>query len=79
MRRKPRRLPASFARISSDLLTDFPETDSANQEDGQHQRPAAMIPGVGKAIKDVDIDNDAFKGIEAMIMSMTPYERSIRR
>ena len=34
-----------------------------------------MIPGVGKAIKDVDIDNDAFKGIEAMIMSMTPYER----
>lgn len=36
---------------------------------------AAMIPGVGKAIKDVDIDNDAFKGIEAMIMSMTPYER----
>ena len=36
---------------------------------------AAMIPGVGKAIKDVDIDNDAFKGIEAIIMSMTPYER----
>ena len=36
---------------------------------------AAMIPGVGKAIKDVDIDNDAFKSIEAMIGSMTPYER----
>lgn len=36
---------------------------------------AAMIPGVGKAIKDVDIDNDAFKGIEAIIYSMTPYER----
>ncbi len=36
---------------------------------------AAMIPGVGKAIKDVDIDNHAFKGIEAIINSMTPYER----
>ena len=36
----------------------------------------AMIPGVGKAIKDVDISDDAFKGIEAIIKSMTPYERS---
>jgi len=35
----------------------------------------AMIPGVGKAIKDVDISDDAFKGIEAIIKSMTPYER----
>ncbi len=35
-----------------------------------------MIPGVGKAIKDVDINDDAFKGIEAMIQSMTPFERS---
>ena len=37
---------------------------------------AAMIPGVGKAIKDVDIDDNAFKGIEAIINSMTPHERS---
>ena len=37
---------------------------------------AAMIPGVGKAIKDVDIDDNAFKGIEASINSMTPKERS---
>ncbi|NLV51869.1 MAG: signal recognition particle protein [Bacteroidales bacterium] len=36
---------------------------------------AAMIPGVGKAIKDVDIDDNAFKSIEALIGSMTPYER----
>ena len=36
---------------------------------------AAMIPGMGKAIKDVDIDDDAFKGIEAIIHSMTPVER----
>ena len=35
-----------------------------------------MIPGVGKAIKDVDISDDAFKGIEAIIKSMTPFERS---
>ena len=37
---------------------------------------AAMIPGVGKAIRDVDIDDDAFKGIEAIIQSMTPKERA---
>ncbi len=37
---------------------------------------ASMIPGVGKQIKDLDIDDDAFKGIEAIINSMTPYERS---
>ncbi|HOG25690.1 MAG TPA: signal recognition particle protein [Bacteroidales bacterium] len=36
---------------------------------------AAMIPGVSKVIKDADIDNDAFKGIEAIIASMTPQER----
>jgi signal recognition particle subunit SRP54 len=35
-----------------------------------------MIPGVGKAIKDVDISDDAFKGIEAIIQSMTPFERN---
>ena len=35
-----------------------------------------MIPGVGKAVKDMDIDDDAFKGIEAIIFSMTPAERS---
>jgi signal recognition particle subunit SRP54 len=36
----------------------------------------AMIPGVGKAIKDIDISDDAFKGIEAIINSMTVEERS---
>ena len=35
-----------------------------------------MLPGVGKAIKDVDISDDAFKGVEAIINSMTPYERA---
>ena len=37
---------------------------------------SAMIPGVGKAIRDVDIDDNAFKGIEAIIQSMTPKERT---
>ena len=37
---------------------------------------ASMIPGVGKAIKDIDIDDDAFKSIEAIIYSMTPKERT---
>ena len=35
-----------------------------------------MIPGAGKMMKDIDIDDDAFKGIEAIIHSMTPEERS---
>ncbi len=35
-----------------------------------------MIPGVGKAIKDVDINDNSFRGIEAMISSMTPFERA---
>jgi len=34
-----------------------------------------MIPGVGKALKDVDVPDDAFKSTEAIILSMTPYER----
>ncbi|MFV0346690.1 MAG: signal recognition particle protein [Bacteroidales bacterium] len=37
---------------------------------------ASMIPGMGKALRDVDIDDDAFKGIEAIIHSMTPAERA---
>ena len=43
---------------------------------GNIKELASMIPGVGKAIKDLDIDDDAFKGIEAIIQSMTPKERS---
>ncbi|MBO4851352.1 MAG: signal recognition particle protein [Prevotella sp.] len=36
----------------------------------------SMIPGMGKAVKDLDIDDDAFKSIEAIIQSMTPFERN---
>ena len=35
-----------------------------------------MIPGMGKAMKDIDISDDAFKGVESIISSMTPFERS---
>ena len=43
---------------------------------GNLKELASMIPGVGKAIKDVDIDDNAFNGIEAIIRSMTPQERT---
>ncbi len=43
---------------------------------GNLKELASMIPGVGKAIKDMDIDDNAFKGIEAIIQSMTPKERT---
>ncbi|MCD8209947.1 MAG: signal recognition particle protein, partial [Prevotella sp.] len=43
---------------------------------GNIKELASMIPGVGKAIKDVDIDDNSFKGIEAIILSMTPKERT---
>lgn len=43
---------------------------------GNIKELASMIPGVGKAIRDVDIDDNAFKGIEAIIQSMTPQERT---
>ena len=43
---------------------------------GNLKELASMIPGVGKAIKDVDVDDNAFNGIEAIIRSMTPKERT---
>ena len=43
---------------------------------GNIKELAGMIPGVGKAIKDIDIDDNAFNGIEAIIRSMTPKERT---
>ena len=55
---------------------DFKEQLNQIKKMGNIKDLLAMIPGVGKAIKDIDISDDAFKGIEAMINSMTPYERS---
>jgi signal recognition particle subunit SRP54 len=55
---------------------DFKEQLGQIKKMGNIKDLLAMIPGVGKAIKDIDISDDAFKGIEAMINSMTPYERN---
>ncbi|PUZ22142.1 signal recognition particle subunit FFH/SRP54 (srp54) [Chitinophaga costaii] len=55
---------------------DFREQLQQIKKMGNLKDLMAMIPGVGKAIKDLDISDDAFKGIEAMIGSMTPSERS---
>ena len=57
-------------------LMDFYNQIQQVKKMGDIKELASMLPGVGKAIKDVDIDNEkAFKGIEAIIMSMTPAER----
>src|SRR3954464_5315974 len=54
---------------------DFLEQLQQIKKMGNLKDIMGMIPGMGKAIKDIDISDDAFKGIEAMINSMTPYER----
>lgn len=54
---------------------DFQKQISQIKKMGNLKDIASMIPGVGKAIKDIDIPDDAFKSIEAIIGSMTPYER----
>src|SRR6195952_1098720 len=55
---------------------DFMEQLQQIKKMGNLKDLMAMIPGVGKAIKDVDISDDSFKAIEAMIQSMTPFERA---
>ena len=56
-------------------FNDFFEQIQQIKKMGNIKDLASMIPGVGKAIKDLDIDNSAFKSVEAIIQSMTPYER----
>ncbi|MDE5812090.1 MAG: signal recognition particle protein [Muribaculaceae bacterium] len=56
-------------------FNDFLNQIQQIQKMGNLKDLASMIPGVGKAIKDVEIDNNAFKGVTAIIQSMTPYER----
>lgn len=56
-------------------FNDFLKQINQIKKMGNIKDLAAMIPGVGKAIKDIDIDDNAFKSIEAIIGSMTPYER----
>ncbi len=56
-------------------FNDFKSQIQQIKKMGNMKDLMGMIPGVGKAIKDVEIDDDAFKPIEAIINSMTPYER----
>lgn len=56
-------------------LTDFYQQIQQIKKMGNIKDLASMIPGVGKALKDVDIDNNSFKSVEAIILSMTLYER----
>ncbi len=56
-------------------FNDFLQQIQQIQKMGNLKELASMIPGVGKAIKDIDIDDNAFKGIEAIIRSMTAEER----
>lgn len=69
-----RRLQKKIAKNQFDF-NDFMTQIAQIKKMGNLKDLASMIPGVGKAIKDVDIDDNAFKGIEAIIQSMTPLER----
>ncbi|MCQ2332661.1 MAG: signal recognition particle protein [Paludibacteraceae bacterium] len=69
-----RRLSKKIAKNQFDF-EDFYNQIQQIKKMGNIKDLAAMIPGVGKAIKDVDIDDDSFKGIEAIILSMTPEEK----
>jgi signal recognition particle subunit SRP54 len=57
-------------------FADFKQQLEQIKKMGNLKDLMSMIPGVGKAIKDIDISDDAFKGIEAIINSMTPEERA---
>ena len=69
-----RRLQKRIAKNQFDF-NDFLSQIAQIKKMGNIKDLAAMIPGMGKALKDVDIDDNAFKGIEAIIHSMTPVER----
>jgi signal recognition particle subunit SRP54 len=56
-------------------FNDFYDQIQQIKKMGNIKDLVGMIPGVGKAMKDVDIDDDAFKSVEAIILSMTPQER----
>ncbi|BDX39346.1 signal recognition particle protein [Tenuifilaceae bacterium CYCD] len=56
-------------------FNDFLDQIGQIKKMGNLKDLAGMIPGMGKAMKDIDIDDDAFKGVEAIIKSMTPAER----
>ncbi|MDO4971150.1 MAG: signal recognition particle protein [Bacteroidales bacterium] len=69
-----KKLEAKLRKNTFDF-NDFKNQIGSIKKMGNLKDLASMIPGVGKALKDVDIKDDAFKSIEAIIDSMTPYER----
>ncbi len=73
--KEARKLSKKIAQNKFDF-NDFIAQINQIKKMGNIKDLAAMIPGVGKALKDVDIDNNAFKQIEAIIGSMTPFERA---
>ncbi|MBP7919666.1 MAG: signal recognition particle protein [Parabacteroides sp.] len=70
-----KRLQKKIAKNQFDF-NDFISQIQQIKKMGNLKELASMIPGVGKALKDIDIDDNAFKGIEAIIYSMTPAERT---
>ena len=70
-----RKLQKKIAKNQFDF-TDFMSQIQQIKKMGNVKDLASMIPGMGKAMKDLDVDDDAFKGIEAIINSMTPTERA---
>lgn len=72
---KARALQKKIAKNQFDF-NDFMDQIGQIKKMGNVKDLMGMIPGVGKALKGVDIDDDAFKGIEAIIQSMTPKERA---
>ncbi|MDD2960644.1 MAG: signal recognition particle protein [Muribaculaceae bacterium] len=72
--KEAQRLQKKIAKNQFDF-DDFLKQISQIKKMGNLKDLASMIPGVGKAIKDIDIDDNAFKSVEAIIYSMTPYER----
>ncbi|MBE7441040.1 MAG: signal recognition particle protein [Flavobacteriales bacterium] len=72
---KARALQKKIAKNQFDF-NDFMDQIGQIKKMGNVKDLMGMIPGVGKAMKDIDIDDNAFKGIEAIIQSMTPKERA---
>lgn len=70
-----RKLQKKIAKNQFDF-TDFMSQIQQIKKMGNIKDLASMIPGMGKAMKNMDVDDDAFKGIEAIINSMTPLERT---
>ncbi len=70
-----RRLQKRIAKNQFDF-NDFLKQLNSIKKMGNIKDLVSMIPGMGKMVKNLDIDNDSFKGIEAIIQSMTPEERT---